>query len=377
MADNGGARSLIDHFAVLADPRQSWKVVYPLPEVLLLVLCGTLAGAEDFVEIRRWGMVNQGFLQRFLPFAAGIPSHDTLNDLVNALDGDLFAACFSEWVASLCESEPDLVAIDGKTSRRTHDKAKERNPLHLVSAWASRQRLVLGQQACEAKSNEITAIPLLLERLALTGALVTIDAMGTQTRIAQTILDRGGDYLLALKDNQASLHDEVRRYLDDPSAKHHSHFETTDGDHGRIEVRRHVVSHEVDWLTTARRFPGEPRFPGLGAIAMVEAEVERNGSTSLERRYYLSSMPLDAKLFAYAVRCHWHVENRLHWVLDVVFHEDLSRLRSGAGPQNMATVRHMAMNLLRTPKDKHSLKVRRKSAAWDTAYLEALIRQST
>src|SRR3954453_21458124 len=188
MAENGGARSLIDHFAVLADPRQSWKVVYPLPEVLLLVLCGTLAGAEDFVEIRRWGMANQGFLRRFLPFAEGIPSHDTLNDIVNALDGGLFAACFSEWVASLCESEPDIVAIDGKTSRRTHDKAKERNPLHLVSAWASRQRLVLGQQACEAKSNEITAIPLLLERLALTGALVTIDAMGCQTRIAQTIL---------------------------------------------------------------------------------------------------------------------------------------------------------------------------------------------
>lgn len=201
MADNGGARSLIDHFAVLADPRQSWKVVYPLPEVLLLVLCGTLAGAEDFVEIRRWGMVNQGFLRRFLPFAEGIPSHDTLNDIVNALDGDLFAACFSEWVASLCESEPDIVAIDGKTSRRTHDKAKERNPLHLVSAWASRQRLVLGQQACEAKSNEITAIPRLLERLALTGALVTIDAMGCQTRIAQTILRRGADYLLAVKLN--------------------------------------------------------------------------------------------------------------------------------------------------------------------------------
>lgn len=236
---------------------------------------------------------------------------------------------------------------------------------------------MLGQQACEAKSNEITAIPLLLERLALTGALVTIDAMGTQTRIAQAILERGGDYLLALKDNQASLHAEVQRCLDDPDTKLHSRFETTDGDHGRIEVRRHVVSHDVDWLTPDRRFPGEPRFPGLAAIAMVEAEVERNGSTSCERRYYLSSMPLDAKLFAHAVRCHWHVENRLHWVLDVVFHEDLSRLRSGAGPQNMATVRHMAMNLLRTPSDKHSLKVRRKSAAWDTAYLNALLRQST
>jgi len=173
---------------------------------------------------------------------------------------------------------------------------------------------VLGQQACEAKSNEITAIALLLERLALTGALVTIDAMGTQTKIAQAVLDCGGDDLLAVKDNQPSLHDEIRRYLDDKAAVIHSRFETTEGDHGRVEVRRHLVSHHVEWLITARRFPGEPRFPGLRAIAMVEAEVERNGSTSRERRYYLSSMPLDAKLFAHAVRCHWHVENRLHWV---------------------------------------------------------------
>lgn len=372
--------SLIAHFAALEDPRQSWKVLYPLPEILLVVLCGTLAGAEDFVEIRRWGQMHQDFLRRLLPFEAGIPSHDTLNDVINALDGALFAQCFTTWVDTLrdpaASTAPEIVAIDGKTSRRTHDRSRDRPPLHLVSAWASRQRLVLGQQACEAKSNEITAIPLLLERLALTGALVTIDAMGTQTKIAQAILDRGGDYLLAIKDNQASLHDEIRRYLDDPAAIIQSQFETTDADHGRIEVRRHLVSHDVGWLTTNRRFPGEPRFVGLRAIAMVEAEVERNGTTSLERRYYLSSLPLDAKLFAYAVRCHWHVENRLHWVLDVVFHEDLSRLRSGAGPQNMATIRHMAMNLLRVPKDKHSLKIRRKSAAWDTAYLEALLRQS-
>lgn len=373
--------SLIEQFAALQDPRQSWKVLFPLPEILLLVLCGTLAGAEDFVEIRRWGQMHQEFLRRLRPFKAGIPSHDTLNDVINAIDGALFAQCFTAWVEGLRDpapacTAPEIIAIDGKSSRRTHDRRRDRGPLHMVSAWASSQRLVLGQQACEAKSNEITAIPLLLERLALTGALVTIDAMGTQTRIARTIIERGGDYLLAVKDNQPSLHNEIRRYLDDPAAIVHSRFETTDADHGRVELRRHLVSHDVDWLTTARRFPGEPRFPGLRAIAVVEAEVERNGNTSRERRYYLSSMPLDAKLFASAVRCHWHVENRLHWVLDVVFHEDLSRLRSGTGPQNMATVRHMAMNLLRGPKDKHSLKVRRKSAAWDTTYLEALLRQS-
>ena len=256
--------SLIEHFAAFQDPRQFWKVLFPLPEILLLVLCATLAGAEDFVEIRRWGQMHQDFLRRLLPFAAGIPSHDTLNDVRNAVDGALFAQCFTAWVET----------------------------------------------------------------------------------------------------------------LRDPAARVHSRFETTDGDHGRAEVRRHRVSHDVDWLTTARRFPGEPRFPGLRSIAVVEAAVERNASTSLERRCSLSFLPLDAKLFAHAVRCHWHVENRLHWVLDVVSHEDLSRLRSGAGPQNMATVRHMAMNLLRGPKDKHSLKVRRKSAAWDTDYLEALLRQS-
>jgi DDE_Tnp_1-associated/Transposase DDE domain len=208
--------SLIEHFAALQDPRQSWKVLYPLPEVQLVVLCGTLAGAEDFVKIRRWGQMHHEFLRRLLPFKAGVPSHDTLNDVINTIDGALFAQCFTAWVEDLREpapasAAPEIVAIDGKTSRRTHDRSKDRGPLHLVSAWASSQRLVLGQQASETKSNEITAIPLLLERLALTGALVTIDAMGTQTRIAQAILDRGGDYLLALKDNQASLHDEVRR----------------------------------------------------------------------------------------------------------------------------------------------------------------------
>jgi predicted transposase YbfD/YdcC len=368
--------ALIDHFAALEDPRQSWKVLYPLTEILLVVLCATVAGAEDFVEIRRWGLVNLKFLRRLLPFADGIASHDTLNDVINAIDGELFGQCFGDWVEGLREAEPDIVAIDGKSSRRTHDRGRGRGPLHLVSAWASRQRLVLGQQACEAKSNEITAIPLLLDRLALTGALVTIDAMGCQTRIAQKIIDKGADYLLAIKENWPALHGEIERYFDGVDPKGLDGFDTIDSDHGRIEQRRHLLSGDVAWLTTDRRFPGEPRFPGLQAIARVETEVERDGKISRERRYYLSSAPLDAKLFARAVRCHWHIENRLHWVLDVVFHEDLNRLRSGAGPQNMATIRHMALNLLRSAKDKHSLKVRRKSAAWDTAYLEAILRGS-
>lgn len=371
----GSGRSLVEHFSALEDPRQAWKVVYPLPEILLLVLCATLGGAENFVEIEEWGEDRQDFLRRFLPYRQGIASHDTLNDVMNALDAELFSMCFTAWVDELREAEPDIVAIDGKTSRRTHARSKGRPPLHLVSAWASRQRLVLGQQACEAKSNEITAIPLLLERLALTGALVTIDAMGCQTKIAQAVLDKGADYLLAVKDNRPSLCGEIERYFADALDSGLDRVETTDGDHGRIEIRRHVVSHDVDWLSSDRRFPGEPRFPGLKAIAMVETEVERDGKTSRERRYYLSSTPLDARFFARAVRCHWHIENRLHWVLDVVFHDDLARLRSGCGPQNMAVIKHMAMNLIRKAPGKHSLAVRRKKASWNADYLETIIRQ--
>jgi predicted transposase YbfD/YdcC len=363
--------ALLDHFSALEDPRQPGKVLYPSPEVMLLVLCATLAGAEDFVEARLWGREKLAFLRSLLPFRRGIPSHDTLNDVVNALDPDLFGACFVAWVEGLREDEPDIVAVDGKTSRRA--RRGQDHPLHVVSAWAARQRLVLGQQAVGGKSNEIIAIPLLLERLRLTGALVTIDAMGCQTRIAQTILDRGADYLLALKDNQPSLADEVALFFQTPEAQAASAFETIDADHGRIETRNHRVSHNVDWLTTDRRFPGEPRFPGLKAIAMVEATVERNGAVTTARRYFLSSLPIDPRTLARAVRAHWSIENRLHWVLDVVFHDDLMRLRTNHGPKNMATVKHMAMNLIRNAAGKDSLKSRRKAAAWNHNYLRALI----
>ena len=366
--------ALIDHFSALEDPRQSWKVIYPLPEILLLILAATLAGADDFVEIEEWGNENLTFLRTFLAYEHGIPSHDALNDLVNALDPELFKACFTSWVASLRDADPDVVAIDGKTSRRTHARSKGRAPLHLVSAWAARQRLVLGQQAIDEKSNEIRAIPLLLERLMLKGALVTIDAMGTQIEIAEKILDKGGDYLLALKENRPVLHADVERFFADPPPGAATTFKTTDGDHGRIEERTHSVCHDVGWLFSDRRFAGEPAFPGLAMIGMVESRTERGGRIEHTRRYYLSSTRLDQVTFARAVRAHWGVENRLHWVLDVVFHDDLARLRSGHGPENMAIVKHMAINLMRSTKPTTSLKVRRKKAAWNTAYLGDVLR---
>lgn len=366
--------TLLDHFSALEDPRQSWKVLYPLPEVLLIVLCGTMAGAEDFVEIEQWAKTKLDFLRRLLPFKRGIPSHDTLNDVMNALPASLFAGCFTAWVEALREAGPDIVAIDGKTSRRT--RAKGSHPLHLVSAWAARQRLVLGQEAVAEGGNEITAIPLLLERLELTGALVTIDAIGCQKDIADAIRNRGADYLLALKDNWPTLAEEVRLFFDRQDQAAFDSFETTDADHGRIEVRRHFVSHDVAWLTSHRRFPGEPRFPGLRSIAMVEAEVERDRRTSRARRYYLSSAPLSARDCARAVRAHWGIENRLHWVLDVVFHDDLVRLRTANGPANMATIRHAAINLIRAIPSKQSLKVRRKTLGWNDHYLLRAITQN-
>ena len=326
---------LLDHFSSLDDPRQRGKVVYPLPEIMLVILCATLAGAEDFVEIRQWGRQKLRFLRTILPFARGIPSHDTLNDVMNALPGGLFSEMFAAWVEGLSEDAPDpvapdvvapdvvapdVVAIDGKTSRRAHDG---KNPaLHVVSAWAARQRLVLGQEETQAKSNEISAIPLLLERLQLTGALVTIDAMGTQTRIAETILARGAGYLLALKDNQKSLAEEVALFFDSPEASALPVHQTTDADHGRLEIRRRRVSHDVAWLNGTRAAPGEPRFPRLKAIAMVEATTERDHKTTTARRYFLSSLPLDETLLALAVRAHWDIENRLHWAMDVLPREN-------------------------------------------------------
>lgn len=361
--------SILDHFSSLKDPRQSWKVLYPLNEILLVILCATLSGADDFVEMEHWAKTKIEFLRRFLPFANGIPAHDTLNDVMNALPAKEFSGCFISWVDSLREYGSEFVAIDGKTSRRAHNKSKGQNPLHFVSAWASRQRLVLGQEACDEKSNEITAIPALLERLELTGALVTIDAMGCQTKIASAIRKKGADYLLALKGNWPLLFKEVDLFFQRNNSSSIDRHETTDGDHGRIETRHYSICHEIQWILSNTHFPGEWKFEDLAAIAMVESSTEREGRICSERRYYLSSAALSAQQFAAAVRSHWGIENRLHWIMDVVFHDDLMRLRTGHGPANMATVRHVALNIIKSINDKASLKVRRKKIGWNEDYL--------
>jgi predicted transposase YbfD/YdcC len=366
-------RLLLDHFSKIKDTRQAWKVAYPLREVLLLVVCGTVASGDDYEDIVDWGNAHLSFLRGFAEFHYGIPCVDWLRTVMNRIDPDLFKACFSSWVAECWPDKLGLIAIDGKTSRRSHNRKTGQKALHLVSAFATNSRLVLGQEAVDEKSNEITAIPALLERLDVEGALVSIDAMGCNPNVAQSILDAKADYLLAVKDNQPTLHADIESYFETAPPAEVEHLETVGKEHGRIEVRTHKVSPVVDWYAAERSYPGEPRIPKITTIAIIESRIERGNKTETERRSYISSRALSAAAFANAARSHWAIENNLHWTLDVTFNEDQSRLRIGHGAKNMAVVRHFALNLVRQIADKRSIKRRRKRASWDPQYLLAIL----
>jgi predicted transposase YbfD/YdcC len=364
-------KSLLDHFSTIDDPREPWRVAHPLQEVLLLVVCGTMADCDDYEAIAAWGATHLPFLRRYLPYDHGVPGGRWLTLLMNRINPALFSAVFTAWVRDTWPDRPNLVAIDGKTSRRSHDRAEDKGPLHLVSAFATTSRLVLGQEAVDGKANELSAIPVLIERLAegggLKGALVSIDAIATNGKIAQTIKDAGGDYLLAVKANQPTLRAETESAFAVPVCV--DTFVELDKGHGRIEQRTVSVVKDVDWLDGDRRFPGEFRLPGAAAIIRVQSRAELADRCRFETRYYVSSAALSAQQAAHAVRGHWAIENRLHWVLDVVFAEDQSRLRKGHGAKNMAIVRHFAINLIRAATDKKSIKLRRKIAGWDPNYL--------
>lgn len=365
-------RSLLDHFAVISDPRDPPKVRYPLREVLFLVVSATIADCEDYDEIALWGRNHLDFLRGFSEFHFGTPCADWLRVVMNRIDPALFQACFTSWARALRPDAPKLIALDGKTSRRSHDRSAGRKALHLVSAWATTERLVLAQEAVDEKENECAAIPDVLDRLDLEGAVVTIDAIACNPAVAKAITERGGDYLLAVKANQPTLFGEIGRYFDDPAARIATLTDVDKG-HGRLETRRYAVSHEVDWLTGDRRYPDEPRFPKLTATAMVEATVEKAGTVTVTRRLFLSSAALTPQRLQQAVRGHWGIENSLHWVLDVVFGEDQSRLRKGHGALNMAVVRHFAINAVRLGKGKRSIKSTRKLAGWNPNVLAALL----
>jgi predicted transposase YbfD/YdcC len=374
-------RVLLDHFSAIEDPREPWRVAHPLPEILLLVVCGTIADCDDYETIAAWGERRLGFLRRFLPYHHGVPGARWLTVLMNRIDPGLFSACFTGWVREVWPDRPDLVAIDGKTSRRSHDRGAGKAPLHLVSAFATTGRLVLGQEAVDEKSNETSAIPALLERLAesgaLEGAIVTIDAIACNAAIAAAITEAGADYLLAVKANQPTLRAEVEAFFQEAPPASLDRSVDLDKGHGRIEERAVTVAREVDWLSGDRRFPGELRLPGVASIVKVAARTELKDRGRFDTRYYISSAKLTAQAAAEAVRGHWGIENSLHWILDVVFKDDLARLRTGHGATNMAIVRHFAINLVRSAPDKKSIKLRRKLAAWDEDYLGAILNPSS
>jgi predicted transposase YbfD/YdcC len=370
-------RALLDHFAVIDDPREPWRVAHPLPEVLFLVVCGTIADCDEYDGIAAWGEAHLEFLRRFLPYHHGVPGGRWLNILMNRIDPELFSAAFMAWVRETWPDRLELVAIDGKTSRRSHDRGTDRAPLHLISAFATTSRLVLGQEAVADNSNEITTIPLLIERLAindgLKGALVSIDAIATNPTIATTIRDAGADYLLAVKANQPTLRSEIERFFADVPAETLDMTVDVDKGHGRIEQRTVTIAHDVGWLNGDRRFPGELRLPDITTIVRVASRAELKDRGRFETRYYISSAALSAARAAQAIRSHWAIENSLHWVLDVTFGDDQSRLRTGHGAKNMAVVRHFAINLLRTVQDKLSIRLRRKSATWNPDYLATVL----
>jgi predicted transposase YbfD/YdcC len=358
-------------FGALDDPRTGNAKRHLLLEILLIALCTLVSGGASCADMALFGRAKRAFLAEFLTLPHGVPSHDTFSRVFRLLDPVKFGACFMAFMQRFAETscQGGVVTLDGKTLRRSFDRASGASPLHLVSAWACEQRLVLGQLAVDGKSNEITAVPRLLALLALKGTLVTADALNCQRAIAAQILERGGDYVLALKGNQGTLHADVRTFLDDPATPVACHTET-DAGHGRIEIRHARVSHNVAWLQEHHA------WPGLAALGQVVAHREVvGGKITVETRYYLLSTALSPDRFNQVVRMHWDIENGLHWVLDVVLNEDGARNRRDHGPENLALLRRLALNLAKLEPSQGSMRSKLKRAGWDDAFLIRLLAQ--
>ena len=368
----GEAVVFLSHFKDLPDPRQQGKVIYPLDEVLLLCLLAVLAGAETLVDIALFGEKKLSLLRRFRPFRDGTPSHDQLGDIFATLDAVKFQHCFVSWVASLTGAAAEVIAIDGKTVRRSFQKKGAKAPIHMVSAFAARQRLVLGQVKVAEKSNEIVAIPALLDMLAIEGAIVSIDAIGCQRDIAEKIIAKKADYVLALKGNQGTLREDVEVFAAEQKANGFkeaevSRHQTVDGDHGRIEARTYTALHDIAWLKQRHA------WPGLNGIVMVESTREIGDKIERETRFYITSLAWLACQLGPVIRSHWAIENSLHWVMDMIFRDDECRIRTQHAPANFTTLKHIAHNLIRKASGKPSFRAKRKIAAWDDDFLASLI----
>jgi len=366
-------RSLAGHFKVLPDPRCPVNRRHTLGDIIVLSIAAVLCGADGWVEIEQFAHAKEAWFRQFLSLENGIPSHDTFGRVFALLDPKAFEACFRSWVASISDFIPgEVIAIDGKTLRRSHDRGSGLAALHLVSAWAAANRVVLGQVATEAKSNEITAIPRLLELLRIKDCIVTIDAMGCQTKIAEQILAQEGDYVLALKGNQGTRAEEVEEAFIDADAKAYagmdsSFLETREHGHGRTETRRYRTLGDLSAV------PRSALWEGMNMIGMVESERTLDGNTTHETRFYIGSIGTDVTCFARAVRSHWGIENELHWCLDVAFREDDCRVREPAARENLAVLRHITLTRLKQDNTKLGIKNKRKKAGWDEAYLAKLL----
>ncbi len=362
----------LESFEALEDHRQRAKVLYPLDEILLLVLLGVLAGCESWVEIAKFGDKKLGLLRRFRPYLDGTPSHDQLGDIFAALDAAQFQSCFIAWVGKLTGLSAGVIAIDGKTLRRSYQEGGAKAPIHMISAWSAGQSLVLGQAKVADKSNEITAIPQLLDLLTIKGSTITIDAMGCQREIAAKIIEKKADYVLALKGNQGTLREDVELFFTEQKARKYrdcsvDRHETVEKSHGRIETRIVTAIGDIGWLQERHK------WPGLTGIIMVQSRREIGARTEREFRFYITSLGPDARRLGETIRGHWSIENGLHWVMDMVFRDDECRIRKHNAPANFATVKHMASNLLRRAPGKDSLRVKRKMAAWDDDFLASLV----
>jgi predicted transposase YbfD/YdcC len=368
------APNFIDYFAELTDPRQEDRCDHKLSDILFIAICAVICGADTFTDMEEFGLAKQTWLRLFLELPNGIPSHDTFGRVLARLNPKAFQQCFLNWVRAVATlTDQEIVPIDGKTLRRSHDKANGRQAIELVSAWTRRNRLMLGQIKVAEDSNEITAVPLLLQLLELKGCIVTLDALHCQKDTAKEILKREADYVLALKGNQETLRREVERFFEAVINERTfgyeiSRYETVDGEHGRIETRRYWQVMVPDYMKE------KADWPGLMSVGMVESKREIKDRTSEEKRYYVSSLSVDGKRFAEAVRGHWSVENSLHWILDVVFGEDDSRVRVGHAAENFGLLRRLAVNLLQQEKTlKRGVKTKRLKAALDEGYLLKVI----
>ena len=364
------------HFEDLPDPRVTGRCDHELLDVIVISILAVVCGADGWEDIHHFAVVREPWLRGFLPLPNGIPGVDTYRRIFAALDPEAFHKCFLSWVRDAVQgTDGKLVAIDGKTVRRSFAREDDKKALHLVSAWCAENNVVLGQIATRAKSNEITAIPELLDILDVRDATVTIDAMGCQTAIAEKIIDGGADYVLGLKGNHPTLCEEVKDFFasiqqtqDGSPATTFDAHETVDGEHGRIEVRRVTASGDIDWLED------RGRWKGLQSLVMVESERTANGKTSTEQRFYLSSLPASASLVGARIRGHWSIENSLHWVLDMAFDEDRCRIRRRNAPDNFALLRKIAVNLLKAEKSlKRGIEGKRKVAGWNPDYLVTVL----